>query len=76
MVNTLLFDTFSRWNLGACVSRLSFWYFLAFLLLLDTTMTNFAAFVLGNTTTLPAVEYFFFYADTAILTDFFLQVGF
>ncbi|CAM9472608.1 unnamed protein product [Ascophyllum nodosum] len=39
-----------------------------------TSLTNFFAFILGSTTSLPAVEYFCLYAGTAILFDFFLQV--
>ena len=39
----------------------------------DTSLTNFLAFMLGSTTSLPAVEYFCFYAATGILFDFFLQ---
>ena len=42
--------------------------------LLDTSLTNFFAFILGSTTSLPAVEYFCLYAGMAILFDFFLQV--
>ncbi|CAM9554027.1 unnamed protein product, partial [Laminaria digitata] len=38
-----------------------------------TSLTNFFAFVLGSTSSLPAVEYFCWYAATAILFDFFLQ---
>lgn len=39
----------------------------------DTSMTNFFAFLLGSATSLPAVEYFCIYAGLAILFDFFLQ---
>ncbi|CAN0336849.1 unnamed protein product, partial [Ascophyllum nodosum] len=39
-----------------------------------TSLTNFIAFMLGSTSSLPAVEYFCLYAGTAILFDFFLQV--
>ncbi|CAM9472679.1 unnamed protein product, partial [Ascophyllum nodosum] len=39
-----------------------------------TSLTNFFAFILGSTTSLPAVEYFCIYAGTAIIFDFFLQV--
>ncbi|CAN0269125.1 unnamed protein product, partial [Ascophyllum nodosum] len=39
-----------------------------------TSLTNFAAFMLGSTTSLPAVEYFCIYAGTAILFDFVLQM--
>ncbi|CAM9472819.1 unnamed protein product [Ascophyllum nodosum] len=39
-----------------------------------TSLTNFFAFILGSTTSLPAVEYFCLYAGMAILFDFFLQV--
>lgn len=40
----------------------------------DTSLTNFLAFMLGSLTSLPAVEYFCLYAGTAILFDFILQV--
>ncbi|CAN0587165.1 unnamed protein product, partial [Ectocarpus sp. 12 AP-2014] len=36
-------------------------------------MTNVAAFMLGSTTSLPAVRYFCLYAGTAILFDFMMQ---
>lgn len=39
----------------------------------DTSLTNFFAFMLGTTSSLPVVEYFCLYAGTAILFDFFLQ---
>ncbi|CAM9351224.1 unnamed protein product, partial [Laminaria digitata] len=39
----------------------------------DTSLTNFFAFLLGSSTSLPAVEYFCVYAGVAILFDFFLQ---
>lgn len=39
-----------------------------------TSLTNFFAFILGSSTSLPAVEYFCLYAATAILFDFFLQM--
>ncbi|CAM9760685.1 unnamed protein product, partial [Choristocarpus tenellus] len=39
-----------------------------------TSLTDFLAFMLGSTTSLPAVEYFCFYAGTAILFDYLLQV--
>ena len=39
----------------------------------DTSLTNVFAFILGSTTSLPAVEYFCIYAGIAILFDFFLQ---
>ncbi|CAM9869255.1 unnamed protein product, partial [Ectocarpus sp. 12 AP-2014] len=38
-----------------------------------TSLTNFFAFLLGAQSSLPAVQYFCFYAATAILFDFFLQ---
>ncbi|CAM9595580.1 unnamed protein product, partial [Laminaria digitata] len=38
-----------------------------------TSFTNFFAFLLGSSTSLPAVEYFCIYAGVAILFDFFLQ---
>ncbi|CAN0213748.1 unnamed protein product, partial [Ectocarpus sp. 6 AP-2014] len=38
-----------------------------------TSMTNAAAFMLGSTTSLPAVRYFCLYAGTAILFDFMMQ---
>lgn len=41
---------------------------------LDTSLTNFLAFMLGSLAILPAVEYFCLYAGTAILFDFILQV--
>lgn len=40
----------------------------------DTSLTNMFAFILGSSSTLPAVEYFCFYAATAIFFDFCLQV--
>lgn len=40
----------------------------------DTSLTNVFAFMLGSITLLPAVEYFCFYAGTAVLFDFILQV--
>ncbi|CAN0203161.1 unnamed protein product [Ascophyllum nodosum] len=39
-----------------------------------TSLTNFVSFMLGSTSSLPAVEYFCLYAGTAILFDYFLQV--
>eukprot|EP00904_Undaria_pinnatifida_P008217 jgi/Undpi1/4525/HiC_scaffold_18.g07879.m1 len=39
-----------------------------------TSLTNFFAFMLGTTSSLPVVEYFCLYAGTAILFDFFLQM--
>ncbi|CAM9372874.1 unnamed protein product, partial [Hapterophycus canaliculatus] len=39
-----------------------------------TSMTNFFAFMLGSTTSLPAVQFFCLYAGTAILFDFLLQI--
>ncbi|CAM9122089.1 unnamed protein product, partial [Laminaria digitata] len=39
-----------------------------------TSLTNFFAFMLGSTSSLPVVEYFCLYAGTAILFDFFLQM--
>ncbi|CAM9619893.1 unnamed protein product, partial [Laminaria digitata] len=40
-----------------------------------TSLTNFFAFMLGSSTSLPAVEYFCLYAGTAILLDFSLQAS-
>ncbi|CAM9178357.1 unnamed protein product [Choristocarpus tenellus] len=39
-----------------------------------TSLTDFLAFMLGSMISLPAVEYFCFYAGTAILFDYLLQV--
>lgn len=41
---------------------------------LDTSSTNFFAFVLGSLSLFPAVEYFCYYAAVAIMFDFMLQV--
>ena len=41
----------------------------------DTSLTDFSAFMLGSSTSLPAVEYFCIYAGVAILFDFFLQAS-